>query len=50
MTKTKARTGDLNGFRLGYLNLELGMYLGFGICDLELFLPWAVCLAPYAVF
>jgi hypothetical protein len=33
MTKTKKRNRD--GFCLGHWNLELGIYLEFGICDLE---------------
>jgi hypothetical protein len=38
----------LKGFRLEHWNLELGIYLEFGICDLEFFFPSAVCRRPYA--
>jgi hypothetical protein len=49
MTKTKAKTGNVNGFRLGHWNLELGIYLEFGICDLEFYfycLPHTVDREP----
>jgi hypothetical protein len=35
MTKTKARASIYKGFCLGHWNLELEIYLEFGICDLE---------------
>jgi len=35
MTKTKAKRGNAKCFRLGHWNLELGIYLEIGICDLE---------------
>jgi hypothetical protein len=47
MTKTKARSSLCPGFCLGHWNLELGIYLGFGICDLEFYAGgWRESLHP----